>query len=99
VFRSPLWREVMAATLDRPFSVIGSAEGTALGAAALGLVALERAPQLADALALLVPPDTPVPAPVEPNPELVAIYAEQRGRLVERIGELGRVAALYGGTE
>jgi gluconokinase len=95
VFRSMLWREVMAATLDRPFSVIGSAEGTALGAAALGLFALERTPHLGDALALLVPPDTPVPAPVEPNPELVALYAEQREQLAERIDELGRVAALY----
>jgi hypothetical protein len=33
---------------------------------------------------------------VEPNPELVALYTEQRAQMVERIGELGRVAALYG---
>jgi gluconokinase len=96
VFRSQLWREVMAATLDRPFYVSGSAEGTALGAAALGLFALERAPQLDQALAHLVPPDTPAPSPVEPDPELVAIYAEQRTQLAARIGELDRVAALYG---
>lgn len=96
VFRSPLWREVMAATLDRSFSVPGSAEGTALGAAALGLFALERATRLEDALRQLVPSDAPRPAPVEPNPELVAIYAEQRHRLVERVDELARVGALHG---
>ncbi len=38
-FRSPLWREVAAAVLDRPLHVIADAEGTALGAAALALLA------------------------------------------------------------
>src|SRR5207249_6961803 len=54
-FRSALWREVMAATLDRPLHAVGAAEGTALGAAALGLFALGRAPQLSDAVAQLSP--------------------------------------------
>ena len=95
VFRSPLWREVMAATLDRPLFVFGSAEGTALGAAALGLFALERAPRLDDALAQLIPPDTPAPSPVEANPDLVATYAAQRTSLPQLIGDLEQVAALF----
>jgi gluconokinase len=98
VFRSQLWREVMAATLDRPLYVIGSAEGTALGAAALGLLALERAPHLDDALAQLIPPDAPSPSPVEANPALVATYAAQRTSLPELIGELEQVAGLFAGT-
>ena len=40
VFRAPLWRAVTAAALDRPLVVTGAAEGTALGAAGLGLYAL-----------------------------------------------------------
>lgn len=38
-FRSMLWREVLAASLDRPLTVVGDAEGSALGAAELGLLA------------------------------------------------------------
>ncbi len=43
VFRSRLWREVVAAALDGPLVVTGAAEGTALGAAGLGLHALGAA--------------------------------------------------------
>ena len=64
--RSPLWREVLAATLDRPLSVAGDAEGTALGAAALGLCALGHADSLADAVARLADPDPGTAARVEP---------------------------------
>lgn len=49
VFRSPLWRSVMAATIGRPMQVVGDTDGTALGAAALGLVALGRAADPAQA--------------------------------------------------
>ena len=41
----------MAASLERPLYVVGDAEGTALGAAALGLFALGRADDLGGALA------------------------------------------------
>jgi len=53
VFRSPLWRRVTASVLGRPITVTGGAEGSALGAAALGLYALGRCVDLASALALL----------------------------------------------
>ena len=98
VFRSQLWREVMAATLDRPFHVIGSAEGTALGAAALGLFALGRVPRLDDAVAQLIAPNTPAPAPVEANPDLVATYTAQRAAVAGLIGDLDRVAGLFAGA-
>ncbi len=40
VFRSPLWREVVAGVLNRPLIVTGAAEGSGLGAAILGAYAL-----------------------------------------------------------
>lgn len=40
VFRSPLWREVVAGVLNRPLVVTGAAEGSGLGAAILGARAL-----------------------------------------------------------
>lgn len=40
VFRSSLWREVLAGTLGRPLVVTDGAEGSALGAAALGWYAV-----------------------------------------------------------
>ena len=43
-FRSALWREVLAGVLDRPLTVTAGAEGSALGAAALGLHAIGAAP-------------------------------------------------------
>src|SRR5690606_34069135 len=56
-FRSALWRDVLAAVLDRPLCTVGAAEGSALGAAALGLFALGRADSLAGGLALVQNPD------------------------------------------
>jgi gluconokinase len=55
VFRAPLWRSVMAAALGRPFTVSGRAEGSALGAAALGLLATGRAESLVMAVEQLAP--------------------------------------------
>lgn len=40
VFRSPLWRDVVAGVLNRPLIVTGAAEGSGLGAAILGAQAL-----------------------------------------------------------
>ena len=58
----------MAATLDRPLYVVGDAEGTALGAAALGLFALGRAPDLGGAVAQLSDPAAAAPRPDRPRP-------------------------------
>jgi gluconokinase len=55
VFRSRVWREVTAGVLGHPVTVTGGAEGSALGAAALGLLAVGRAGSLRDGLDRLAP--------------------------------------------
>ena len=97
VFRAPLWRQIMAATLGRPLRVIGEAEGTALGAAALGLLALGRAPSLTAALALLRDREAVEPSPTVPDPALVAAYEHGVDRVAAMISELDRVATLMRG--
>ncbi len=92
VFRSALWREVTAAMLGRSIDVVGNAEGTALGAAALGLFALGSSPSLAAAateLSASGPPET-----VDADPVLVATYDRLRASVPELIDALGAVAAL-----
>ena len=93
-FRSSLWAEVMAATIGRPFAVVGRAEGSALGAAALGLLALGRAGSLSDAVARLSPNGLPA-QPVEPDADLVAAYARTRASVPALLGALDRVATTY----
>ncbi|HET6550937.1 MAG TPA: gluconokinase [Solirubrobacter sp.] len=92
--RSRLWGEMLAAVLDRPLSVVGDAEGTALGAAALGLVGIGRAASPAEAMAELADPSAPAPAPVVCAPELVATYERLRASIPELLGALEPVASL-----
>ena len=99
VFRSPLWREVMAAMLARPLQVVGEAEGTALGAAALGLFALGRAQGLRDAVSLLADPDAPAPPWVDADPQLVETYDRVRAEIPRQIRELDRVADLFAAAD
>lgn len=94
-FRSALWREVMAATLDRPLQAVGAAEGTALGAAALGLIALARAAQLGEAVAQLSPPSADEPPPIVADRNLVAAYDRLRASVPELIRSLVPVADLF----
>ncbi|HKF75607.1 MAG TPA: gluconokinase [Candidatus Dormibacteraeota bacterium] len=94
-FRSPLWREVMAAVLDRPLFAVGDEEGTSLGAAALGLFALGHAPELTGAVAQLSPPGAPGPPRIDADPELVKIYDRLRASVPELIGSYGRIAELF----
>lgn len=54
VFRAPLWGQVIGAVLDRPVHVMAAAEGSSLGAAALGLHAVDGM-ALEDALEQLSP--------------------------------------------
>ncbi len=95
-FRALLWREVMAAVLNRPLRVVASAGGTALGAAALALHALGRTSDLADAPRLLAP-RSHAEQVTSPNPALAARYAELQASLAERIEALQRVAAFQRG--
>jgi len=92
VFRSALWREVMAAMLGRPLRILSDAEGSALGAAALGLSALGLVARLSDGVALLGGASAS-PA-IDPDPRLVAAYDELRASVPELIGRLSGVAAI-----
>ena len=97
-FRSALWREVMAAALERPLHVVGDAEGTALGAAALGLFALGRAPDLGGAArAALGPGGRRDRVRIDPDPALAATYRRQRAAVPALIGALAAVAGLLDG--
>jgi gluconokinase len=93
-FRAPLWRETMAAALNRPFLVTDGAEGTALGAAALGLYALGRCATLVDGVAALAGPGNQEPVPVPVAPDLVVTYERMRARVPELIRAYGAVSAL-----
>ena len=93
-FRSPLWQQVMAATLARPFVVQADAGGTALGAAALGWYALGGAPTLTEALAAVRGPATAdVPVPVSPHD--AAVYASQRAGIPALIAAYDQVAQIF----
>ena len=96
VFQSPLWREVMAATLARPLEIVGEAEGTALGAAALGLHALGLAPTLGGALALLNAPEGSPALTVDADADLVAGYDRLRASIPRLVAQLDGTARLFG---
>ncbi|MFC5382034.1 gluconokinase [Aquipuribacter nitratireducens] len=82
VFRAPLWRHVVAAALGRPLTMSGGVEGTATGAAALGLHALGRASDPLTGLGLLAPPGACAHGTSEPvDPADVATYAGLRAAL------------------
>jgi gluconokinase len=94
VFRSPVWRDVVAGALARPLTVTGGAEGSALGAAALGLLALGRNPGLDSAVAALSVGAAGVdePAVVSTDTE---VYARLRASVPFLVDALGAVADLY----
>ena len=94
-FRSPLWREIMAAVLDRPLHLAGDAEGSALGAAALGLYALGLSPRLEDAAAMLSAAPSTVSDGIRPDPSLAEVYARTRATLPRLVDALDAVAGLF----
>ena len=91
-FRSPLWREIVAGVLGMPLSVQDGAEGTARGAAALGLFGLGMSQDLEAALAVLQSQG------VEPatEPVHVAAYQAVRERIPALIAAYDDVANLFG---
>ena len=100
VFRSDLWRDVLSGVLNRPLVVAAGAEGSGLGAAALGAWATGLAPDLSAALDLLADPDTLSgdEEVIEPDPQRVEQYdalAEQVADTVETLA--GAAAVLRGG--
>jgi gluconokinase len=97
-FRSPLWREIMAAALGRPFVVVGQAEGTAFGAAALGLVGVGYAATPSEALTMLSDPAAPEPPVVPTDRAVVAAYERLRASVPALVAQLDSVAALFPGA-
>lgn len=93
VFRSTLWRNVLAGALGRPLIVTGGAEGSALGAAALGLLGLGRADGLRAALDLL--PRGEDQAATVASAEDVEAYRGVRARLVELADEVRTAASIF----
>lgn len=93
-FRNPLVGQVMAAMLRRPLHLVSGAEGTALGAAMLGLVGIGAAPTLAEAAALFTE-DGPAEPPIAPDPALVDAYGRLYASVPALIGSLDRVAGLF----
>ncbi len=97
VFRSVLWRKILAATLGHPVTVTGAAEGSALGAAALGLLALGRADTLTTAVEALGPgPEArPVEIPEVATPAEVAFYTRLRASVPEMLAAYHEVGQLF----
>ena len=98
VFRAGLWRRVLSGVLDRPLLVTAGAEGSALGAAALGLYAIGVASSLEDALDALSPGlvtgDHEGDDWVLPCPDEVRAYRAVRVSAAHRLRELGAAADL-----
>ncbi len=90
VFRSPLWREVVAGVLNRPLVVTGAAEGSGLGAAILGAKALGIANTLQEGYDLLrgESEETRVVVSDEARATYETMHYEVP-RLLQRYGRLG----------
>lgn len=91
VFRSPLWQQVVRGVLNRPTVVTGSAEGSGLGAAILGLVAVGAAESLSSGYDLLRGHEPEVRLEVSEADS--AAYEHVRNRLpdlLEQYGDLSR---------
>jgi gluconokinase len=96
--RAPLWREALAAMLGRPLEVVADADGTALGAAALGMLALGRVEDLADAGRWITRQGALGPATHVPvDADAAATYDLLRASIGELLGELAPVAQLFAG--
>lgn len=98
-FRSPFWGRIIAAMVDRPLHAVSSAEGSALGAAALGAFALGYTTRLRDAAALVSPSTAERSAPIRPEPDLVATYRQLRESVPRTIQALSAVADLLAASQ
>jgi gluconokinase len=88
--RSALWRQILADVLDRPVGFAAAHEGSAFGAALLGMEALGLVESI-DRTAGLVAIDEVV----EPDREAAAVYAGQRPAFVAVADALRQALAPY----
>lgn len=91
--RFPLWRDVLAASLGVPMTVVNTSQGSALGAAAVALVALGEADSLVGARGQLTDPNARVGEPVDVRPELAEAAARTRAALPELAAGVARSVA------
>ncbi len=100
VFRSQLWRDVVAGILGHPLRVTGGAEGSALGAAALAVYALGRGSTLEASLELLSPGlvagDGPLVVPSERD---TVVYGAMRSAIPALLASYAEAAALFAPPE
>ena len=75
--RNPLWRGIVVASLGRSCAYAGEGGGPAAGAAILAAAGSDAFASLEEAVAAMVPAQV---EPLEPDPELAAVYAGQRPR-------------------
>lgn len=93
VFRSALWQQTIAAAFNRPLTISASREGTALGAAALGLYALGMSPDLISAVDRLRSETTLVE--VIPDDGEVVTYRRLRTAIPKLLRAYDQVAELF----
>lgn len=90
---APVWRQVLAGALGRPLTVPGTVDGSAHGAAALGLVAIGAVADLPEALGVLDDGSTDDTVPVDD--EVVEAAARTRRLVAERAAQLVRIGAAF----
>jgi gluconokinase len=88
--RSALWRQILADVLDRPVGFAAGHEGSAFGAALLGMEALGLVESIDRAAALVA-----IDEVVEPDREAAAVYAGQRPAFVAVADALRQALAPY----
>ena len=95
VFRSTVWRDVLAAAMGKPLVVTDGAEGTALGAAALALYGLGEAASLRDALIALGQDPDAGSDELVPDPDDVAAYRAVRAGIPALLARYDGVRTLF----
>jgi gluconokinase len=95
VFRSTVWREVLAAALGKPLVVTDGAEGTALGAAALALFALGEAESLREGLVRLGQDPSAGSDALVPDPDDVVAYRKVRSGIPALLARYDEVRTLF----
>lgn len=98
-FAGPLWGEVVAGMLGREVVICGAGSGTALGAAAFGLRALDLAPDLSTARAMLVGAELAHDEVVVPESSLVQTYAAVRTQVSGLLDALAPMARALAPTQ
>lgn len=91
VFRSPVWREIVAGVLNRPLTVTAATEGTGLGAAILGAKALGIADSLTAGYEMLR--GDAAETHIEVDDATREVYEDMHHRVPRLLRNFGRLGA------